>query len=100
MLWSTPVDVTWPRDFQFSDDDDGTVGNYDEASIRYRGDYIPSPSFRLLQTLAKNDEARKKSGSRKIFLNVNVVFACSQPVVIDTLGGSWKFYVTSFEWSF
>ena len=49
----------------FSDDDDGTVGNYDEASIRYRGDYIPSPSFRLLQNLARNDEMRNKSGSRK-----------------------------------
>ncbi|XP_053393080.1 trithorax group protein osa-like isoform X3 [Mercenaria mercenaria] len=39
------------------------IGNYDEASIRYRGNHIPSPSFRLLQTLAKEDDLRKTSGS-------------------------------------
>jgi len=45
--------------------DENRVGNYDEASIRYRGNHIPSPSFRLLQTLAKEDEMKNKTGSRK-----------------------------------
>ncbi|XP_052763668.1 trithorax group protein osa-like isoform X1 [Mya arenaria] len=45
------------------DEDQNRVGNYDEASIRYRGNHIPSPSFRLLQTLAKEDEMKNKAGS-------------------------------------
>jgi len=46
--------------------DENRVGNYDEASIRYRGNHIPSPSFRLLQTLAKEDKMKNKTGSRKL----------------------------------
>lgn len=37
------------------DDDSGQVGNYCEASIRYKGKHIPSPSFRVLQNWADHD---------------------------------------------
>ncbi|KAH9495423.1 hypothetical protein Btru_015084 [Bulinus truncatus] len=36
-------------------DNEETVGNYDETSIRYKGKNIPSPSFRVLQTWAEHD---------------------------------------------
>lgn len=36
------------------------VGNYDEASIRYKGKHIPSPSFRVLQTWAEKDPLETK----------------------------------------
>ena len=46
------------------------IGNYDEASIRYRGKYIPSPSFRLLQTIAKDDlEQNQKYEPCKLTVN-------------------------------
>lgn len=40
-------------------DDEEQVGHYDQKSIRYMGKNIPSPSFRLLQSLAKEDENGK-----------------------------------------
>uniref|UniRef100_A0A0L8GUQ2 Zasp-like motif domain-containing protein n=1 Tax=Octopus bimaculoides TaxID=37653 RepID=A0A0L8GUQ2_OCTBM len=39
---------------QDTQDEDG-VGNYCEASIRYKGKHIPSPSFRVLQNWADTD---------------------------------------------
>ncbi|KAK6170650.1 hypothetical protein SNE40_018994 [Patella caerulea] len=41
-----------PQDQQ---DNDQQIGNYDETSIRYKGKFIPSPSFRVLQNWAALD---------------------------------------------
>ncbi|KAL4240514.1 hypothetical protein ACF0H5_001305 [Mactra antiquata] len=54
-----------------NDEEPQRIGNYDEASIRYRGNHIPSPSFRLLQTLAKEDERRNNSGSPSVRTNTD-----------------------------
>ncbi|XP_063445414.1 uncharacterized protein LOC134725486 isoform X10 [Mytilus trossulus] len=36
-----------------NDEEENTIGKYDQGSIRYTGKHIPSPSFRVLQRLAK-----------------------------------------------
>ncbi|KAK7502031.1 hypothetical protein BaRGS_00006783 [Batillaria attramentaria] len=42
------------------EEEEERVGNYDEASIRYKGKHIPSPSFRVLQTWAEMDPLDSK----------------------------------------
>lgn len=37
-------------------DEEGRIGKYEQGSIRYTGKHIPSPSFRVLQRLAKCDD--------------------------------------------
>jgi len=37
-------------------DEEGPIGKYEQGSIRYTGKNIPSPSFRVLQRLAKCDD--------------------------------------------
>ncbi|VDI82952.1 Hypothetical predicted protein [Mytilus galloprovincialis] len=36
-----------------NDEEENTIGKYEQGSIRYTGKHIPSPSFRVLQRLAK-----------------------------------------------
>ena len=40
----------------FISEENEQVGNYEQTSIRYTGNHIPSPSFRVLQRFA--DEAQ------------------------------------------
>ncbi|XP_063445411.1 YLP motif-containing protein 1-like isoform X7 [Mytilus trossulus] len=41
------------KESESSDEEENTIGKYDQGSIRYTGKHIPSPSFRVLQRLAK-----------------------------------------------
>ncbi|ESO87190.1 hypothetical protein LOTGIDRAFT_229329 [Lottia gigantea] len=44
-----------PQNTQNDNDGVEEVGNYDQTSIRYKGKFIPSPSFRVLQNWAALD---------------------------------------------
>ncbi|XP_076074218.1 uncharacterized protein LOC143045527 isoform X9 [Mytilus galloprovincialis] len=41
------------KESESSDEEENTIGKYEQGSIRYTGKHIPSPSFRVLQRLAK-----------------------------------------------
>ncbi|XP_052069848.1 AT-rich interactive domain-containing protein 1A-like isoform X7 [Mytilus californianus] len=41
------------KESESSDEEESSIGKYEQGSIRYTGKHIPSPSFRVLQRLAK-----------------------------------------------